>query len=138
MIKIFSILLLFITSTSLAEVVNKIDINGNERISKNTILMFSDVSVGDDIEINDTNKILLNLYETRFFKNVEVSFVKNNLKINVVEFPIVQNVLIEGIKSNKIVEKISDNIFFKERSSFNDIYLTDDKDKVKSILVFSG
>ena len=134
MIKIFSILLLFITSTSLAEVVNKIDINGNERISKNTILMFSDVSVGDDIEINDTNKILLNLYETRFFKNVEVSFVKNNLKINVLEFPIVQNVLIEGIKSNKIVEKISDNIFFKERSSFNDIYLTDDKDKVKSIL----
>ena len=134
MIKIFSILLLLITSTSLAEVVNKIDINGNERISKNTILMFSDVSVGDDIEINDTNKILLNLYETRFFKNVEVSFVKNNLKINVVEFPIVQNVLIEGIKSNKIVEKISDNIFFKERSSFNDIYLTDDKDKVKSIL----
>ena len=134
MIKIFSILLLFITSTSLAEVVNKIDINGNERISKNTILMFSDVSVGDDVEINDTNKILLNLYETRFFKNVEVSFVKNNLKINVLEFPIVQNVLIEGIKSNKIVEKISDNIFFKERSSFNDIYLTDDKDKVKSIL----
>ena len=134
MIKIFSILLLFITSTSLAEVVNKIDINGNERISKNTILMFSDVSVGDDIEINDTNKILLNLYETRFFKNVEVSFVKNNLKINVLEFPIVQNVLIEGIKSNKIQEKISNNIFFKERSSFNDIYLTDDKDKVKSIL----
>ena len=88
MIKIFSILLLFITSTSLAEVVNKIDINGNERISKNTILMFSDVSVGDDIEINDTNKILLNLYETRFFKNVEVSFVNNNLKINVLEFPI--------------------------------------------------
>ena len=134
MIKIFSILLLFITSTSLAEVVNKIDINGNERISKNTILMFSDVSIGDDIEINDTNKILLNLYETRFFKNVEVSFVNNNLKINVLELPIVQNVLIEGIKSNKIQEKISNNIFFKERSSFNDIYLTEDKDKLKSIL----
>ena len=134
MIKIFSLLLLLIASTSLAEVVDKIDINGNERISKNTIKMFSDVSVGDDIEINDTNKILLNLYETGFFKNVEVSFIKNNLKINVLEFPIVQNVLIEGIKSNKIKEKISDNIFFKERSSFNDIYLTDDKNKLKSIL----
>ena len=134
MIKILSILLLFITSASFADVINKIEINGNERISKNTILMFSDVSIGNDIEIDDTNKILLNLYETGFFKNVEVSFVKNNLKINVLEFPIVQNVFIEGIKSNKIEEKISDNIFFKERSSFNDIYLTEDKDKLKSIL----
>ena len=134
MIRILSILLLCITSTSFADVINRIDINGNERISKNTIVMFSEVSVGDDIKIEDTNNILLNLYETGFFKNVEVSFAINILKINVIEFPIVQNVFIEGIKSNKIEEKISDNIFFKERSSFNNIYLSDDKDKLKSIL----
>ena len=134
MIRILSILLLCITSTSFADVINRIDINGNERISKNTIVMFSEVSVGDDIKIEDTNNILLNLYETGFFKNVEVSFAINILKINVIEFPIVQNVFIEGIKSNKIEEKISDNIFFKERLFFNNIYLSDDKDKLKSIL----
>ncbi len=134
MIKFFSILLLLITTSSFADVIKKIDVNGNERISKNTIVMFSEVTVGDDIEINDTNNILKNLYDTGFFKNVEVSFIKNDLKINVLEFPIVQNVLIEGIKSNKIKEKINDNIFFKERTSFNDIYLSEDKNKLTSIL----
>ena len=134
MFKIFTIFLFFFNSTVFAEVINKIQISGNERISKNTILMFSEVSVGDDIKIDDTNSILRNLYDTNFFKNVEINFVNNNLDIKVVEFPVVQNVSILGIESNKIEEKLIDNIIYKERSSFNELYLNEDKKKISKIL----
>ena len=47
----------------------------------------------------------------------------------------VQNVNIDGIKSKKISEEILDNIYFKERSSFNEIFLNDDKINLEKILV---
>ena len=53
--------------------------------------------------------------------------------INIKEFPIVQNVNVKGIK-NSIQEKINENIFFKERTSFNEIYLNDDRNNLKKIL----
>ena len=134
MFKILLFLLSFLSTYVVADEIKKIEILGNERISDNTILMFSEVSVGDDIENIETNNILKKLYDTNFFKNVEVIFDKNDLKINVLEFPIVQNVTIEGIKSNKIKDKIFDNIIFKERSSFNEIYLNEDKYNLTTIL----
>ncbi len=134
MFKILLFLLSFLSTYVVADEIKKIEILGNERISDNTILMFSEVSVGDDIGNIETNNILKKLYDTNFFKNVEVIFDKNDLKINVLEFPIVQNVTIEGIKSNKIKDKIFDNIIFKERSSFNEIYLNEDKYNLTTIL----
>ena len=134
MIRIFSFLLLLITSSSLADVVKKIEILGNERISNNTILMFSDVSVGDDIKNVDTNNVLKKLYETNFFETVEIKLNQNILEINVTEFPIIQSVILDGIKSNKIQEKLLDNIIFKERSSYNEIYLNDEKNNLIKLL----
>ncbi len=134
MVKIFSILLLIIATSSFAEEIKKIEVSGNKRISNNTIIMFSDVLVGDDIQTNDTNIILKKLYETNFFKDVKVRFNKNELKIIVNEFPMVQNVQIDGLKSNKIKDKLNENIKFKERSSFNEIYLNEDKNKLAQTL----
>jgi len=47
------------------------------------------------------NKILKNLYETNFFENVSVSLDGKNLKIDVVEFPIIEKIEFEGVKAKK-------------------------------------
>ena len=138
MLKIISIIFFLISSFANADILKKIEISGNKRIPVNTIIMFSDVSIGDKTGNIDANRVLKNLYDTNFFKDVVVNINENILKINVLEFPIVQNVNIEGIKSNKIKEQILDNIYFKERSSFNEIFLNDDKINLEKILKKNG
>ena len=138
MLKIISLILFLISSFANADILKKVEISGNKRIPENTILMFSNVSIGDKISNIDANSVLKNLYDTNFFKDVVVNISENILKINVSEFPIVQNVNIEGIKSKKINEQILDNIYFKERSSFNEIFLNDDKINLEKILKKHG
>ena len=41
--------LLFLTNVSFSEIINSIEIKGNDRVSKDTIVMFSDVTEGDTI-----------------------------------------------------------------------------------------
>ena len=56
--KIFIIAVLFFTfigANSYSEVVKKIEIKGNERISSETILIFGDVTIGKNYEISDVN-----------------------------------------------------------------------------------
>jgi len=101
-------------------------------------LMFSDISVGQDLKPIETNEILKNLYNSDFFENVEIIFENNILKIKVLELPIIQNVNIEGVKSNKIRDKLSESIIFKERTSYNEIYLNEDKNNLINILQNSG
>ncbi len=138
MLKIISIIFFLISSFANADILKKIEISGNKRIPVNTIIMFSNVSVGDKTGSIDANRVLKNLYDTNFFKDVIVNINENTLKINVLEFPIVQNVNIDGIKSKKIREQILDNIYFKERSSFNEIFLNDDKINLEKILKKNG
>ena len=83
---ISTIFLLFLLTTRLAfsEIVKKIEIDGNERIPVETINMLSGVKVNDDINENDINNLLKNLYETNFFKNLEIKLDNSILKISVV------------------------------------------------------
>ena len=70
---------------SYSEKVETIEINGNNRISEDTILMFSDLtknSINSDADLND---ILKKIYDTNFFSDVTVDFSQNILKIYVVE-----------------------------------------------------
>ncbi len=137
---IYKIYLLFIffffisTFALKAEVINKINIEGNQRISTETIRMFSGISVGDDLSENDLNKILKELYETNFFDLVSVKIADKILFIKVKENPIIQNINFEGIKSSKILEDLKKRIVLKSRSSFNEIFLEEDKKKIKIFL----
>jgi len=117
-------------NTVLADIVKNIEVKGNERISSETILMFSDVSINDEVNSQKINKILKNLYDSNFFENISINITNNNLLINVVELPIIENILFEGIKAKKIKDEISKDLKLKERSSFNQIDLIDDKQNI--------
>ena len=47
-----------------AEVINKIEVTGNERISDETIILFSGVKIDQNINQNYLNNIIKKLYET--------------------------------------------------------------------------
>ncbi len=138
--KIFKILIVSIILTislfkiSYSEVINKIKILGNDRISKETILMFSDVQEQENLESKDLNKILKNLYNTNFFKDVSLKVENNTLFINVIENPIIQSIKYEGIKAQKIKELITNNTKLRSRSSYDEFVLEKDKVKIQSLL----
>ena len=104
---LLTLFFLFITiSPSLGEIVKKIEINGNERISKETILLFSNVNINDDLKSNDINIILKRLYETNFFHNVSVNLKDKILTIFVEENPIIENISYNGIKSENLKARV--------------------------------
>jgi outer membrane protein insertion porin family len=119
---IFFILLINPNNIS-AEVVKKIEVKGNERISEETIIMFSNVSIDEDINSSKINQILKDLYNSNFFENISVSISDNKLLINVKELPIIENISFEGIKAKKIKTEISKDLILKQRASFNKIEL---------------
>tara|TARA_B100000989_G_scaffold97723_1_gene71207 strand:- start:1576 stop:3822 length:2247 start_codon:yes stop_codon:yes gene_type:complete len=126
--------ILILSSGSRAEIIDKIDIDGNQRISKETIKMFTDVSIKDDLSDRDLNKILKKLYNTNFFDLVTIKIVNNVLVIEVKENPIIQNIKYEGIKSSEILQNLKKNVLLKSRSSFNEVLLDKDKKIIKKFL----
>ena len=138
-INFFLIIFFFIFIHTLrAEIVKEINIKGNQRISTETINMFTGVSINEDLSENDLNKILKKLYQTNFFDLVSVKILNQVLFINVKEYPIIQNINYEGIKSSKLLEELKKNIILKPRSSFNEILIDKDKKKIKSFLKNRG
>ena len=121
---------IFTSSISFAEIIKKIEIQGNERISSETIKMFSKTSIGDDVSENDLNNILKDVYESSFFNDVKVSINNNILSIRVIENPLVENIEIKGPKAKKIKELLKKNLKIKARSSYNESFLKSDKKKI--------
>ena len=133
LIKTFIITFIFLNNC-IAEIIKDIKISGNERITSETIKIFTTVNINDDINENKVNYILKELYGTGFFKNVNVVFENNILKIDVVENPIIQEIKYEGIKAQKIRNAILKDLKLKSRSSFNEIFLNQDKNSITSSL----
>ncbi len=117
-----------------SETVKNIQILGNDRISEDTIKLFMDTKIDDDLAPNDINVILKNLYETNFFKDVKVSFENNKLIVNVLENPIIENIKYNGIKSNKLLDLIKENALIKSRSSYSEFILQGEKNRLRKIL----
>ena len=118
---IFHFIIFFIILTFSVHSKNykKIIVNGNERISNEAILVFSEISEDKFLDENSINDILKNLYQSGFFKDVVVKIENKNLIIDVIENPIIQTIFIEGIKRKKTEEALFEILSMKSRSSFN-------------------
>ena len=141
LIKIFtlSILLNFFTIlVSNSEIIQKINVEGNYRVTDEIILMFSGIDVGKDVKNLEINEITKNLYETNFFNNVSVTLKNNIISIIVEEAAVIDKILISGIKAKKIETKIKNNLKLKSRSSFNEYQLLQDVNLIESNLKSIG
>ena len=118
---IFSFALLFfllISEKSFSDVVKKVEIEGNNRISQETIMVFGDVSIGKDYSIPDVNSLIKKLYNTSFFSDISASIENNILKIVVKENPIIKSIIFDGEKAKKYMEKITDLLSLRENGPF--------------------
>ncbi len=120
---------LLFSTVSNAENIKNIVITGNDRVSDETIKIFSSINIGDEINSDKLNKIIKNLYETNFFENISVNFENHELLITVKESPVINKILINGVKSKTMMETITKNMLLKSRSSFSDYQL--DKDRLE-------
>ncbi len=125
---------LLCTNFSSAEIVKKIVVDGNERVNIETIKIFGKVKVGDDLNNNDLNRILKNLYETNFFENVNLSLNDSVLLINLVENPIIQNLIIKGIENETLKKKLIETISLKEKNPYIENQVKFSLNNIKNIL----
>ena len=54
-----------------AEIVQKLSVKGNDRISEETIKVYGEINFGQDYSVFEVNEILKNLYKTDFFEDVK-------------------------------------------------------------------
>ena len=129
---------IFLTFSSYSKNYEKIIINGNERISNETILVFSEIQDNIPLDENSINEILKKLYKSGFFKDVSVKIENDKLTINVLENPIIQTVFIEGIKKKKTEKQIYDLLSLKNRSAYNVTSVKNDQKFILSYLKNNG
>ena len=140
MIKYFLFIFIFclkLTFTN-AEIVKSISVIGNDRITNETVIIFAKINIGDDLIVNDLNKIIENLYETNFFKNVKVNFEKNILNIDVIENDLVQYIEINGVKNKKLKQALIDQLTINEKQSYVEEKSLEQVLKLSNFLKFSG
>ena len=133
-----TILSFFLIFSSYAKNYERIIINGNERISSETILVFSEISEDQSLNENSINNILKKLYKSGYFKDVSVKIENNNLIIDVLENPVIQTVYINGIKRKKTEESLYEILSLKNRSSYNSINVKKDENAILTYLKEQG
>ena len=124
----------FFLNCAFAQIIEKINISGNQRVSSETIIMFADIKLNEIYDEKKSNEILKNLYNSNFFENISVKFENGLLNIKVVELPIIDQIKFTGLKAKKYKEIIKKNISLKARSSYNEVLLLEDKNLIKNIL----
>ncbi len=128
----------FLQNFSSAEVIKSFKITGNERISSETVILFSGLKINDDINKNQLNESLKKLYETTFFKNISINLDNNVIFIDLVENPLIQSIEIVGIKKQSLVERLKEIVLQKEKSSFVESKIKNDQNRIVNSLRVNG
>ena len=123
---------LLFSSNLNAEILKKVEIQGNSRISSETIKVYGEIELNKDYSSDDINSIIKKLYNTKFFSKISTDFSNNTLKIIVEENPIINTIIIDGEKAKKFKKVILEIISLKEKSSYVESDIKNDIEMVRS------
>ena len=117
--------------------VSSINVDGNKRISSDTILSLSKVQVGSAYSPTQLNSALQSIKKSSFFKTVDISIVNNILNINVIENPTINSISFEG---NNTLSDINLNelIRSKQRQTLLISQVEKDTDKIATAYADTG
>ena len=134
----FICLVLFLNSSFAESVKNSnIIIEGNKKISSNTIVELLNLT-GNNANSKNLNDYQKKLFQSNFFRSVNVSFNNKKIFITVIENPIVDYIFIEGIESDQLLNKIKDTLELKENALFSEVLLNSDIKKISTLLRSQG
>ena len=128
----------FLYQSAFSDIIKNFEIKGNFRVSNETVIMFSNLKIGDNVTKNDLNEALKNLYYTDYFKDVSINLEDGYLKIVLIENPIIQSVEIKGVKQNNINEKLRDITIKLEKYPFVENQINDQVSLIKNTLKSNG
>ena len=131
-------ILFFLTLKSYSTIINNVEVKNNSRVSKETIITYGNIKIGKDYNQSEINDVIKKLYETNFFKNISTKLDGNTLILDIKENKIIQRVIVEGIKSNTIKERILENLFSKDKSPFLIEKINKDRLLIMSSLNYLG
>ena len=132
------LVIILLAFSAKSDVVNKIIVNNNDRISLNTIKTYGKITIGNNYTSDDLNNILKNLYETNFFQDVSLKINKNTLIIDVVENKLIQIININGVKSEKLKELILKSLSLRSKAPFIESQVEKELIRIKSSLSADG
>ncbi len=133
-----TLIYLFYSLPTMAEVVNKINISGNSRVSNETIKIYGGIKINENYTEQDLNRILNNLFSTNFFEDVQVELSNNILNIKLIEHPVINQLILIGEPSNKYKEQIKKLIKSKEKDSYIKNNIANDVEIIKKIYASQG
>ncbi len=126
-------LLLSTTSTfALAEQVKKIEIIGAQRIEESTIASYMDLKKGDNLDSAATDRTLKSLFATGLFADVKVSSNNGTVSIDVVENPIISQIVFEGNEEIEDAELLGE-IQLRQRQVFTRTKVQSDVNRLYQI-----
>jgi outer membrane protein insertion porin family len=133
MIKIYTVLFCLFFFNLSAEIVQRLDVKGNNRISNETIKVYGDITIGKDYSAFEVDEVLKKLFNTNFFEDIKISLVNNSLNITVKEYAVINFIDLEGEESNTVKTKILEELNLKVKESFISNKLSEDINLIKKI-----
>ena len=136
--KFIVIIILLICNVTVASDYNEIKVKGNDRISIETVIMFSGLRDVNNITEENLNNSIKKLYETNYFKDVSISFENKIINIVVDENPIIQNIVINGVKNKEIKKKLIEITKKSEKYPFLISQIKNQKNLLLNIIRSNG
>jgi len=135
---IFLIFFILITFNLKAEIIKNFIVEGNERISAETIKVYSGIELNKSYDKDSINNALKELYSTNFFEDIQISIEGDTFKIYVKEYPLINSVELEGEKSNTVKKSVLERLSLKSSGSFIESSLNEDVNLLKKIYASIG
>ncbi len=135
--KYLLIILIFLKlafTNAFGEIINDVQVKNNNRITKETIISFGGIKLGQDYSQEQLNNILLDLYSTNFFSDLKFEIQGNTLIVDVKERKIVQRIQINGIKAEKTKNSVLKNLNLREKSPYVNFLAKQDIKKIENSL----
>lgn len=123
--------------TQQSGVVGRIVIQGNERIEQDTIISYLPIAVGDTVDAARIDLALKTLARTDLFADVKIDLQGTDLVIQLVENPIINQVLFEG-NSNLKEDKLKDEVQVRPRGIFTKAKVEADVARIVELYRRSG
>lgn len=135
-LKIFSLTFIFLVIlniNSYSNAKNNLEIVGNKKISEQTIKNIINFNMNTNYTPSELNEMYKKLFQTNFFKSIDLNFNDNLLKINLKENPIINFFYIDGENNKEITELIYDNLNLSQNKIYSENLLNSDIKKINEI-----
>ncbi len=121
-----------------AEIYDEIKVTGNDRLSIETIVMFSGLKTDIELNKDDLNDSIKKLYKTNYFENIRIIKKNNVLEIIVKENPIIQSINIKGVKNKSLLKSLNDVVKKYEKYPFLKSDIVNQKNLLLNIVRVNG